>query len=145
MAAILAGVASAAAILTVAGRLGAVGLEWHRFLVYGAFFVAMAAVPGLWLMLRDRGEPPEQLIGVVLAAGLVATLPTTRAFVDAQRGAVACILRQEAEAFASIGRVAGRDRVVLLDRCFIPGPFRVYSGARTMFVNLGIAVPRTRT
>ena len=55
-----------------------------------------------------------------------------------------CTTPQEAEAFGKIGRVVGRERVLLLDRCLVQGPFRVHSGARTMFVNLGIAAPRDR-
>lgn len=137
----LAGLTTATLLLAIAGWLGAEGLEWHRFLIYGAFLTATAAAPALWLILRDGGDRRGQLVGVAAAACLAATLPTVQVFVDGQAEAVACVPRQEAEAYAAIGRAAGPDRVLLLDRCMDPGAFRVHSGARTLYVNQGIAAP----
>jgi hypothetical protein len=136
----LAGVATATLMLAFAGRLGATGLEWHRFLIYGALLTTMLAVPALWLMLRETGLGVRG-VGIAVALLLIATLPSTGSFAAAQSGVVTCTPPQEAEAFSAIGAAAGPDRVVLLDRCFAPGPFRVLSGTRTAFVNLGIAAP----
>ncbi len=142
-AALIAGLASTTMTLTLAGHLGAEGLEWHRFLVYGGLLTTMAAAPALWLMLSEGGGLADRFLGIAVAALLVATLPTTIAFARDQRGAVACTPAQEAEAFARIGRAAG-DRVLLLDRCFSPGPIRVLSGARIVHFNAGIALPADR-
>jgi hypothetical protein len=140
---LLAGLVAATLLLTAGGRLGAEGLEWHRFVIYGMFLIAMAATPGLWLMLTTPTTGSERWAGAAVALALVATLPTTAAFVDAQRGVITCTPPQEAEAFTAIGRVAG-DRLVLVDRCFSPGPLRVVSGVHLASFNAGIAVPPDR-
>lgn len=137
---VLAGLASATLLLTMAGRLGAEGLEWHRFLVYGSFLTVTAAVPGLWLMLAQAPDRGTRVAGAVSAALLAATLPATIAFADDQRGVITCTPPQEAEAFAEIGRLSG-GRLLLMDRCFSPGPLRVHSGARIAYFNAGIAPP----
>jgi hypothetical protein len=142
--ALVAALASATLMLALGGRLGAQGLEWHRFLIVGTFFTTMAAAPALWLMLRDAGNRREFGIGLGLGVCLAATLPTTLAFAYDQRSAMTCTIRQEADAYRAIGEAAGRDRVILLDRCFVPGPFKVFSGARVMYLSPGIAAPPDR-
>lgn len=137
---VLAGLTSATLLLTMAGRLGTEGLEWHRFLVYGSFLTVTAAVPGLWLMLASSADRGTRVAGAVSAALLAATLPATIAFADDQRGVITCTPPQEAEAFAEIGRLSG-GRLLLMDRCFAPGPLRVHSGARVAYFNAGIAPP----
>jgi hypothetical protein len=139
---LVAGLASATLLLTLAGRLGAEGLEWHRFLIYGGVLTTMAAMPGLWLMLSGPARASRGA-GIAVGALLVATLPATLAFAADQRGLVACTPPQEAEAFTEIGRLAG-DRILLLDSCFPPGPIRVLSGARIVHFNAGIALPEDR-
>jgi hypothetical protein len=141
--ALVAGLASATLLLTFAGRLGTEGLEWHRFLIYGGVLTSMAAFPALWLMFTESAGRAGRSAAIGVAALLAATLPTTFAFAADQRGAVTCTPPQEAEAFQEIGRLA-RDRVVLLDQCFPPGPIRVLSGARIVHYNAGIALPGDR-
>lgn len=141
-AALVAGLPCATLLLTFGGRLGAVGLEWHRFLIYGGVLTTMAAAPGLWLMLTDRRALPRA-IGVGAAGLLAATVPTTAAFALDQRGGVACTPPQEAEAFAAVAR-ASEGRKLLLDRCFPPGPIRVIAGAHVVHFNAGIALPEDR-
>jgi hypothetical protein len=142
--ALVAGLASATLLLALGGRFGAQGLEWHRFLIVGTFFTTMAAAPALWLMLRDAGNRREFGIGLGLGVCLAATLPATAAFAYDQRPALTCTMRPEADAFRAIGEAAREDRVILLDRCFAPGPFKVFSGARVVFLSPGIAAPRDR-
>jgi hypothetical protein len=142
--ALVAALASTTLLLTLGGRLGAQGLEWHRFLIVGSFFTTMAAAPALWLMLRDAGNRREFGIGLGLGVCLAATLPATAAFAYDQRSAMACTIRQEADAYRAIGEAAGQDRVILLDRCFSPGTFKVFSGARVLYLSPGIAAPRDR-
>lgn len=127
-------------VLTLAGRLGAAGLEWHRFLIYGTFLLAMVCMPGLWLML-SAGPRRWQYVGVPVVGLLMLTLPATAAFVRAQQSAVACAPPNEFEAFQAIGQAAGPNRVILLDRCFVPGTVRVYAGVRIKYLSLGIMSP----
>ncbi len=139
--ALLAGLTTATLLLTMGGRLGAQGLEWHRFTIYGPFLCAMAAAPGLWLMLRHPRVGRERVVGVVAAVFVLASLPTTFAFASAQRGAIVCVPAEEVEAYVTLGRAAGPEAVLLLDRCFRPGDFKVYSGSRVASYNYGIAAP----
>ena len=141
-AALLGGLTSATLLLTLAGNLGAQGLEWHRFLIIGSVLTTMAAGPGLWLVLRDA-RPRVRLPGWGVAALLAATLPATVAFSQAQRHAILCVTPQDADAWNAIHEAAG-DRLLLLDRCLSPGPIRVMSGARVVAYNAGIAIPSER-
>lgn len=137
------GLASATLLLTLAGHFGTKGLEWHRFLIYGSVLTTMAAAPGLWIIVARASGGWERAIGVGAALLLVATLPTTLTFAGEQRTAVYCTPSQERDAFVQIGRLAGT-RLFLVDRCFNPGPLRVFSGMRIAFFNPGIAVPADR-
>ena len=141
-AALLAGLTCATLLLTAAGSLGAQGLEWHRFLIIGSVLTTMVAGPGLWLVFKDA-RPRLRIPAWAVAALLAASLPATLAFSEAQRNKVLCVVPQNAEAYNAIHQAAG-DRLLLLDRCLFPGPFRVFSGARVVAYNAGIAVPRNQ-
>ena len=141
-AALLLGLTCATVMLTAGGTLGAQGLEWHRFLIIGSVLTAMAAGPGLWLILKDA-RPRERLPGWGVAALLAASLPATIAFAVVQRNAVFSVLPQDVEAYDAIHLAAG-DRLLLLDRCMLPGPIRVLTGSRVVMYNAGIAIPEHR-
>ncbi len=140
---LVAGLATATLLLTLAGQFGTEGLEWHRFLIYGSVFTTMAAAPGLWIVLTRAADGRELVLGVGAAVLLAATIPTTIAFADSQRDAVACTLPQEQEAFVAIGKLTG-DGLLLPDRCFRAGPLRLFSDARIAYFNAGIAAPPDR-
>jgi hypothetical protein len=120
--------------------LGAQGLEWHRFGIYAAFFLTMACAPILGAMFRDDSATFPRFTAAGLGVLLLATLPTTFAFAR-ERPGFACTPQDEINAYRDIGSRISSEEVVLLDRCLPPGRFKVLSGSRVAFFNLGIAPP----
>lgn len=137
----LAGLLVATVLLTFNDAWG-FDTEPYRFLPYGTFLLAVAAMPWLWSALAagPRLVNPTRGAGVGVAMALGLTVPTTLAFTHDTADLVFAFPRGEREAYARVADVTG-DGLALYDACFRPDLVKVGGGGRVVYENVGLAIP----
>lgn len=120
-----------------------VNQEPYRFLPYGALLLAILGLPWLWVALSRR-RPRGSALEIAACVLLLATVPTTLAYLDGMDAAAP--LLDDPNIRATNERIAAvtHDEITLLDSCFNAELTRARGGPHIPKYHAGLAYPDNR-